>query len=179
MARTCVSAAGVTLQPSFVLIVGGLEFGPYSQEAKIVICQHLDADGEVLREMALPDVLQDVADDYLFVWGFKDRSYKIQRPLKNFKPKTDVVSNRQPLILRNSEETGIVAFLRATWPDASAEDLQALLDGKLPWVPKNASARKWIASEIPSEPVFVREGSKCLAIRASGAPVSCRVLSKP
>eukprot|EP00435_Cladocopium_sp_Y103_P022037 s2688_g5.t1 len=137
----------------YALIVGGFESGPYAEDTRIVIARHIDAAQVILREMALPETLWDHADAYLFSWGFRDGSFKIQKPLQSVVDASRV-SNRRPLISRSGTDTGVVDFLRTAWPQAKESELESLVDGTLPWASTAAECRAWLETQIPSPAVF-------------------------
>jgi hypothetical protein len=136
------------LQPTYVLVVGGLEFGPFKTPTKILICQHLDDQQGVLRQMALPEVYSEFADDYLDLWGFRDKSFKIQRPLKSLKQDVESLCNRRPVISRSGGDSGVISFLKNAWPEASDFEIQSLLEGRLPWVSNLQDARQWLIGQF-------------------------------
>lgn len=113
-----------------------------------------DIDGGVLREMTLPETLFDLADEYLTIWGFRDATYRIQRPLWDSIPGGGNLSNRRPLVSRGEKDTGLAAFLKTVWPEGSDSDIQALISGHLPWSHALPDTRQWILSQIPSQGVF-------------------------
>ena len=128
--------------------MGGLEFGPFKTPTKILICQHLDDQQGVLRQMALPEVYSEFADDYLDLWGFRDKSFKIQRPLKSLKQDVESLCNRRPVISRSGGGSGVISFLKNAWPEASDFEIQSLLEGRLPWVSNLKDARQWLIGQF-------------------------------